>query len=340
MAEPDPTEVNRLPETKTILTRRLVAPALIAIALAFPVGIAANTTEQIAETGGMTLPILGASLTVEIKLDAVGHISEVNFTPAGTLTETRSSDHKVTFANADGTTRVDVKANGHKLSVKAKTGSLDDLVGDHVWSAAVFGPGTESTVPYSITNNAGKPGLVIGVPGVPAGVTATVSAIKTSGNNVSGKVTFESDGYVKTLSIWVHVDQGGGKAMLKVVLSGKDKQKLTGTLAELVGARTWSTQLCDESTATVNYTVNADGTVTFVSAVPTTVSVKTKGKGFTATFDGTKVRVSVSLKVEGTSAELKVDGKTGKCKADKADKAKKAKSERKAKPAKSGEDEG
>jgi hypothetical protein len=315
-----------------------VAPALIAIALAFPVGIAANTTEQIAQTGGMTLPLLGASVTVEIKLDAVGHISEVNFTPAGTLTETRSSDHRVSFANADGTVKVDIKARGHKLSLKAKTGSLDDLVGSGVWSAAVFGPGTESTVPYTIGNAGGKPTLEIGAPTVPAGVTATVSAIKTSGNNVSGRVTFESDGYTKTLSIWVHVDQGGGKAMLKIVLSGKDKQRLSGSLAELVavGARTWSAHLCDGTAATVTYQVNADGSVTFLSALPNTASVKTKGKGFTATFDGTKVRVSVSLKARGESYELKVDGKTGKCKEDKA---KKAKPARQDKAARSGEGE-
>lgn len=324
-----------MPETKTILTRRLVAPALIAIALAFPVGIAANTTEQIAETGGMTLPLLGASVVVTIELDAVGHISKVSFEPAGDLTETKSSDHRVTFANADGTTRVDVAARGHKLSLRARTGTLAELVGDRVWSAAVFGPDTESTVPYTIGNDGGKPTLVIGTPVVPAGVTATVSAIKTSGNNVSGQVTFESDGYVKTLKIWVHVDQGGGKAMLKIVLSGKDKQKLTGTIDQLVGARTWSAQLCDGTSATVNYMVNADGTVTYVSATPA-ASVKTKGKGFTATFDGTKVRVSVSLKLKGTSAELKVDGKSGKCKDDKA---KKAKPERQDKAATSREDE-
>lgn len=324
-----------MPETKTLLTRRLVAPALIAIALAFPVGIAAHTSDQIAETGGMTLPLLGASVTVEIKLDAVGHITEVSLDPAGDLTETRSGDHKVTFANADGTTRVDVAARGHKLSVRAKTGSLDDLVGDRVWSAAVFGPGTESTVAYTIGNVDGKPTLEFGAIVVPAGVTATASEVKASGNNVSGKVTFESDGYVKTLKFWIHVDQGGGKAMLKIVLSGKDKQRLSGTLAELVGARTWSAQLCDGTEATLDYTVNADGTVTFVSATPT-ASVRTKGKGFTATFDGTKVRVSVSLKAKGESYELKADGKTGKCKEDRA---KKAKPARQDKAAKSREDE-
>jgi hypothetical protein len=324
-----------LPDTKTILTRRLVAPALIAIALAFPVGIAANTTDQIAETGGMTVPLLGASVVLKIELDAVGHISAVTLTPAGDLTQTKSSDHRVTFANADGTTRVDVAARGHKLSVKARTGTLDELVGDRVWSAAVFGPGTDSTVPYTIGKDGGKPTLVIGVPTVPAGVTATVSPVKASGNNVSGMVTFESDGYVKTLKIWVHVDDGGGKAMLKIVLSGKDKQKLTGPIADLVGARTWSGQLCDGTVATVNYTVNADGTVTYVSATPA-ATVKTQGKGFRATFDGTKVRVSVSLKAKGGSYELKVDGKSGKCKSDKA---KKVKPERPDKETESEEDE-
>ncbi len=324
-------------ETKTILTRRLVAPALIAIALVFPVGIAANTTESIAETGGMTLPLLGASLTVEIKLDAVGHISQVNLRPAGTLTETGSSDHRVSFANAGGTTKVDVTARGHKLSVKARAGSLGDFVGSHVWSADVFGTGTASTVAYTIGNVDGKPTLELGDVTVPAGVTATKSAItksaiRTRGNNVSGRVTFKSDGYTKTLWIRVHVDQGGGKAMLRVVLSGKDKQRLSGSLAELVavGARTWSAHLCDETAATVTYRVNADGTVTFLSALPNTASVKTRGKGFAATFDGSKVRVSVSLNARDGSYVLKVDGKSGKCRGDRD---KKAKSERKDKPA-------
>jgi hypothetical protein len=325
-------EVILLPVAKTILTRRLVAPALIAIALAFPVGIAANTNEQIAQTGGMTLPILGASAVVTIELDDVGHITAVTFTPAGDLTQARTSDHRVTFANADGTTRVDIAAHGHKLSVKAKTGSLDDLVGSHVWSADVFGTGTASTVAYTIGNLDGKPTLEFGDVTVPAGVTATKSAIKTSGNNVSGKVTFESDGYVKTLRFWIHVDQGGGKAMLKIVLSGKDKQRLSGSLADLVavGNRTWSAHLCDETSATVTYRVNPDSTVEFLSALPNTASVKTKDKGFTATFDGTKVRVSVSLKAKDGSYELKVDEKSGKCKGDQD----KARSERKDKPAK------
>jgi hypothetical protein len=329
------TEVIRLPETKTTLTKRLAVPVLIAISLAFPVGIAAHTNEQIAKTGGMTvMPLLGVALTVT--LDDVGNIETVGFNPAG-ITQTEAGDHKVKFANADGTVKVDVKAKGSKLSVNARTGSLVDLIGSAVWSADVFGTGTASSVPYEIGSTDGRPTLRIDEPTVPAGVTAVRSPIKTSGNNVSGQVTFEFDGYTKKLSIRVHVDQGVGKASLKITLSGKDKQKLTGALP--VGTRTWSAHLCDGTAVGVTFNVNADGTVSFVSATPASpaVKVKTNKHGFKATFEGTKVGVSVKLTQKGEQWTLKVDGKSGKCKHDKDKKAESASKEKKNDPARKDE---
>ncbi|MDQ2965571.1 MAG: hypothetical protein M3R57_06960, partial [Chloroflexota bacterium] len=150
-------------ETKTTLTKRLAAPVLIALSLAFPVGIAAHTNEQLARTGGMKVVLIGSSLTVDVKLDVLGNISGVILSPAGTLGE--SGDHNVTFTSAGGAVQVDVKAKGSKLSVNARAGTLGALVGAGTWAADVFGPGTPATVGYSVGATAdGKPTLTIGAP--------------------------------------------------------------------------------------------------------------------------------------------------------------------------------
>ncbi len=76
------------------IRRAVVAPlgiALVAL-LALPVAVLANTSEAIAQTGGMTvtLPMPGSGLTVEIKLDVVGNVSQVDLDPVGTYSATRS----------------------------------------------------------------------------------------------------------------------------------------------------------------------------------------------------------------------------------------------------------
>jgi hypothetical protein len=323
-----------LRETKTTLTKRLAAPLLIALSLAFPVGIAAHTNEQLARTGGMKVVLIGTALTVDVKLDVLGNISLVTLAPAGTAGE--SGDHKVTFTSAGGAVQVDVKAKGSKLSVNAKAGTLGALVGAGTWSADVFGPGTPATVGYSVGATAdGKPTLTIGAPTTTGAATAEVSPVRTSddGNKVSGKVTFRLDGYTKKLSISVGVKKDG-RASLKISLGGKDRQKLAGTIEALVGPRTWTAHLCDGTMVVLAFQVSAEGKAVFLSASPATPAVKVKEQknGFKATFDGTRVGVSVQLK-QGKDNQwtLKVAGKSGKCKSDKdkSAKEKEVKSDRK-----------
>ena len=110
-------------------------------------------------------------------------------------------------------------------------------------------------------------------------------------------MAFSRDGYTKKLTIKVSVKaEGDHPASLQLALSGKDRQKMSGTLAELAGSHTWSGKLCDGTAVTIGYTVNPDGTVAYGSATGGTATVKTGEHGFTARFDGTKVKVMISLK--------------------------------------------
>ena len=311
-------------------TSRLAATLITSLVLgllAFPAGVLAQTNGPIAQTGGMTavLPLFGSpGLTVAVTLDTVGNISNVALTPTGGLTQTSADPTIVKFANTDGTTKVAVRAKGDKMSISAKSGSLADFIGTGTWSADVFGTGVES-VAYTIGDDgAGKPTLAIGTPSVVAGVTAVVIAPTTDSEDgeasASGGVTFSADGFVKRLRITIEVDEVGGPAHLKITLTGKDRQTLSDFLAALVavGNRTWSAYLCDGTTqVTVTYTVNTDGTVSFVGASPSTptATVKTSDNGFRVRFDGTKVGVKVSLRPneDGTTYTLSVKGSSGKC---------------------------
>jgi hypothetical protein len=297
------------------------AVALVAL-LALPLAVLATTTDAIAQTGGMTatLPILGSSLIVEVKLDANGNLTTVNLDPIGAYSASKVSSHAVTFASADGTTQVKIKAHGDKLSIKATAGSLDALVGPGTWSADVFGTGTKSNVAYTVGKAAdGSPTLALGAIDPVSGITVDpgtpVTKTGEHGASASVKVAFNRDGYTKKLTIKVSVKaEGDHPASLSLTLSGKDRQKLSGTLESLVGPHTWSGKLCDGSAVTIGYTVNADGTVAYGSATGGTATVKTGEHGFTARFDGTEVKVKISLKqAEDGTYSLQTSAKRDGC---------------------------
>ena len=321
--------------------------ALLGLILAFPGGVAAITNEPIAQTGGMsaTLPLLGTSLTVNVTLAATGDISGVGLSPASGLAQTSPATDKevVRFSTADGTTKVTIKAYGDRLSIVAKTKTLADLKGSASWTADVFGTGSKSTVPYAIGDDgSGHPTLAIGSASTPSGIVATPIAVKSKSNggssSVSGGVSFAYQGFVKRLTISVSVGKDG-KAAEKITLSGKDRQKLSGALADLVGSRTWTAHLCDGTKVTVAYHVTSDGTVVYDSATGGTVKEKAitwpkakdpskdksssaapkksdvvSANGFVARFEKTWVGVSVLLvkKTDGTYL-LKVNGFSGFC---------------------------
>jgi hypothetical protein len=303
---------------------RIAGVALGAILLAFPVGVAATTSEPIAATGGMTTQIwlMGTSVTVGVTLTPVGDISVATLTPlpAG-VTQTKTTKDAVTFSNTDGSARVSVRAKGDKLSIAAK-GTLAGLAGISSWSANVF-PGAPATVPYTIGNSSGTPTLAIGIvtaPGMDSALIAPETRTEDGGVKVEAGVTFSKDGLVKRLMISIET-RGDGSAQLKITLSGKDRQNLTDTLATLtaVGSRTWSGHLCDGTPVSVLYHVAADGTVMYDSATGAAATSRTTHDGFAVRFDTTNVGVRVELQknADGTTYSLKVDGRSGNCGHDK-----------------------
>lgn len=308
--------------------RTLAAIALLASTLALPASVLANTNEPIAQTGGMeaTLPLLGTSLTVGVSLDDVGKITGVTMNPADpskvTLTQTKATDSAVKFANADGTTKVSVKAKGAKLSITARSTKLADLLGDGTWAADVFGTGAKSTVDYTIGQTDGKPTVTIQDADISAAadITATTGDSKQwshkrgSRSWASNSVVFSHDGFVKVLRVTVGVGKDG-KAALSITLKGRDRQRVEGTLEALAGQRTWSAHLCNGGPVTVTYAITTAGAVEFVGATGGETTEKTFKHGLAVRFDGTRVGVAIRLHQTKNSDtwRLTVKGSSGHC---------------------------
>lgn len=323
------------------LAGRLSMLVIAGLVLAFPAGVAANSNNPITQTGGMsaTLPLLGTPLTVDVTLDGVGNIQGVALDPADKLPTTTTTDGVVTFTNADGTAKVTVKASGDHLAIKAKA-KLADLLGAGDWSAKVFGAGTQATVAYEIGKTSdGDPTIAIGAITTDGGTVATRLDPRSKAGKewawASAGVAFSRDGFTKRLTISVGVRKSDGSAKLTIVLSGRDRQKLSGTLAQLAGARTWDAKLCDGKPVSVAYHVTADGTVVFDSATGApfkehdlaTGKAKDKNKdvakaaksralvsGIVVRFTKTRVGLAVWLKSNGDgSYTLKIAGQSGHC---------------------------
>jgi hypothetical protein len=278
-----------------LLAARLPLLALAAVVLAFPAGAAANANNPITQTGGMTatlpLPLIGTPLTVKVSLDGVGDISGVTLDPSGALSGTSSAKDVVKFSNADGSVKVTVKASGDHMAIKAKA-DLAKLLGDGAWSANVFGTG-DAKVAYTIGKDGnGNPTVSIGAVSAPSGVDSTKldPKSKTSGKFAwaSAGVLFSHDGFTKRLTISIGTHKTDGSARLSIVLSGRDRQKLTGTLAQLAGDRTWAAKLCTGTAVSVKYHVASDGTVVYDGADGAPASEKDVKSGWNKKDDKSK----------------------------------------------------
>ncbi len=303
---------------------------------ALPGIAAANTTEAIAETGGATLALPGVpNIIVGVTLDEFGNITGVTI-DGSDVALADSPAHKVRFdlASPDGSTTVQIKAKGEKLSTKVKTSNLDNLVGPQSWSGDVFGPDWPATVNFTVVKVAGDmPYLEITEVTVDTALDYTISGPSTGSDGddddheqeyeSKATVTFRQDGYTKTLKIEVETkydddDEHGTEGVygkLKVELKGKDRQQLAGE--DVYGQKTWQGLLCDGTTAAVTYTVAQDGTITVDGvdvADGVTYKIDTDDDGFKVKFtdtagnDGAKLKVE--LEDEHGVLELKVKSKT------------------------------
>ena len=291
----------------------------------------AATNQPIAQTGGAeaTFTVAGVPMKVNEALDiTTGDIKTVSVDPSTGLTATADSPTKVTFENTDGTTKVSVKAKKSSLSLGVKTAALKDLIGSNTWTGDLFGTGIKTIVKYKVGDDgSGAPTFAFDGAAAPLPPDATVTDLGSwnaskgdddDSMSAGGRLAFDLNGFRKTLTISVKVsnesDDGNttGAASLRVTLQGRDIQTLP--LAKLVGAKTWTGQLCDGSTGTIPYTVNADGTITVdAAAVKPAATVNPSRNGVTVKFaTGDKVSIKLSAPTSG-DASLKIDRKGKEC---------------------------
>ena len=190
----------------------------------------ADTTEAVAETGGMSIGIVGVPIVINVTLDAAGHIATVS---VGDVTFDQASDvHKIQFSKNDGATSVEIKAKDDKLKAQVKTESVDDVVGEHTWSADVFGTNGETIVMFTVAMSAGHPEItdvVVDKATLPPGATVEIvgpeSEIEDDEAESKARVIFTYNGSTKTLKIEVEHeldDDDGSSVKLKVQLRGRD----------------------------------------------------------------------------------------------------------------------
>ncbi len=330
--------------------RRIFAVlAGLVLVAALPGAASANTTEAIADTGGMTLVIMGVPVKVIVTLDDFGKISTVDITSDitsdgsdGTFDLTKEKPGKMRFVHnsgGDGSTVIDVRAKGSKLTTSLKTTNHAEVLGDHVWTGDIFGTDDITTVTFTVTEAAANgftyAEITTVVVNSPFENTFDPPHTEIDGDNGEERkskvqIEFASDGYRRTLKIEVKSelddDDGGVKFKLKVELKGKDQRELFG--GDALGTHTWDGLLCDGTTASVEYTVSDTGItvgpVVVDVAGGATFDIKESGNGFkvkvkfTDTEGNHRAYFKAHLHDKDGALHLKVKSKTTtSCKPDK-----------------------
>jgi hypothetical protein len=272
----------------------------------------------------LTLPFMGAPLKLTVTTGPGGAITSADLDNAGAFTATEVDARKVRFVANDGTLQLTVKSKGNEQRVTAKAAEFSQLVGSSNWSGDVFGTGAASTVAFTVGGDELAPTLTIdsAVSGdAAAGGEAIIGDIRTESEDdgeieVKGSVQFTLDGQSRTLSIKLETgeddddDDSPEGASLRITLS-----KLRGvpqSIEDAVGQKTWTAALCDGvNTATVVYTVNADGTLTLDSATNSDGSspeIKTDDDKIEVRF-GKDARVKFRSDIDGDQITVRIDEK-------------------------------
>jgi hypothetical protein len=287
---------------------RLAAGALAgAVALVAGFGaIAANAAPQTVASGGtstVTLPLLGASLTVDITTGPGGALTSVAVNPATGLTATTVKPNKVVFVNDAGTAKVVVAGHDGAQRISARAGSLADISGPGSWAGDVFGDGNSTTVNFTVGDKGDGTPDITGVTSSDSTAVINPTQYRQEDNSSAAfvRIQFTKPGLTRWLIIGAALhteDDGTVKARVGITLS-----RLRGApqlAADAAGDKTWTGQLCDGSTATVKYTINADGTISNVSTTPTTADVKADSNRVKVRFSDTEgVRISSHLDDQG-----------------------------------------
>lgn len=267
-----------------------------------------------------TLPLFGVPLTVDVATGPGGTLASVSVNPAGGLTATKVKPNKVVFVNDEGTAKVVVSGHDGRQGVQVKAGALADVSGPGGWSGDVFNTGVATTVAFTIGAAADGGPDITGVSS--SDVTAVIGMTEYKSHDgdhhedegemhqaASVKITFTSGGQTRSLGIRAELktdDEGITHAKVSVGLG-----KLRGVVqpvADAIGAKAWTGLLCDGTTATINYTVNADGTITGVTATPATATIENNGNKVSVRFSDSE-RVKIRAHMEDAGIKVSVSEK-------------------------------
>jgi len=267
------------------------------------------------------LPLFGAPLTFTITTGPGGALVDVSVLPADGATATQARPHKVVFevANIDPAGdpgKVVVRSRHGGQSVSTRAGTLKDVSGDGSWSGDVFGDGTATTVLFKITDTGD--GTTPDITGVTStGATADIGAVQHStgdddeGTEMSARVTVTFTNATKdtsrtlTIKVKVETDEDGNMSAKVTVALGRLKGLAVAADAA-AGPHTWSGVLCDNTPATINYTVNLDGTVADVVADPASADVRVDGGKIEVRFAHHE-RVRIRVREDNGSITINVD---------------------------------
>jgi hypothetical protein len=270
-----------------------VAAAVLGTVLISGAGFAAATAAAAPVPTTVTLPMFGAPLTLSITTDPGGALTDVAVDSANTANyvATKLKPHKVVFesANAANPARVVVKSSHGGQSVSARAGTLANVSGPGVWSGDVFGTGTASTVNFVVGAKADATPDITGTTSSD-GVVGAVEYSSGDGHEgdsgasarVSVKFTNAAGDQSRSLTISVRVntnEDGDSSAKLSISLG-----RIKGVEGMAVGSHVWSGTLCDNTAASIAYTVAADGTLTLGAIAPATATSSTGEEGAMVTF--------------------------------------------------------
>jgi hypothetical protein len=267
-----------------------------------------------------TLPLFGVQLTVEVATGPGGALTSVSINPADGFTATTVKPNKVVFLNEDGNAKVVVAGRDGRQGVQVKAGALADISGAGGWSGDVFGTGVATSVSFTVGATADGGPDITGISSSDA--TAVIGDVKYSngddddhghhdghhegGQSASVKVTFTSGAQSRSLGIRASLSVNeGGDTRAKVSVGLGNIRGVAQPVADAIGAKVWTGLLCDGSTATINYTVNEDGSITDVTASPEAERIRAEGHSADVKFsDDERVRIRTRSKDDSIAVQV------------------------------------
>ena len=316
---------------RTLFSSIITSAAVLVIGAGVSVAQAQPAVPPTAVPTITSLPLFGVPLTVEVTTGPGGLLASVAVNPADGLTATQVKPNKVVFANEDGTAKVTVAGRDGRQGVQVKAGALADISGAGGWSGDVFGTGAATTVSFTVGATADGGPDITGISSSDA--TAVIGEVKYSsddagagdgdgdgkdghhghhsddGQSASVKVTFTDGAQSRSLGIRASLstdDDGATRAKVSVGLG--NIRGVVQPIADAIGAKVWAGLLCDGTTATINYTVNEDGSITDITATPEAARIKAQGNSAEVRFSQSeRVRFHTFTKDDGIS--LRVDEK-------------------------------